>query len=46
MSGDRSDANTSYEKSVQIKVTNERLAKLEQMYEELSLLEAKTKKKK
>jgi hypothetical protein len=35
--------NTSIDRSMQLKITNERLAKLEKMYEELSILEARAK---
>lgn len=35
--------NTTMDRSMQLKITNERLAKLEKMYEELSMLEARAK---
>ena len=41
----QSAASTALNRSTQMRVTNERLAKLEQMYEELSLLEAKADKR-
>jgi hypothetical protein len=41
--GNSSVMNTSLDRITQLKVTNDRLAKLEKMYEELSMLEAKAK---
>ena len=40
-----SDFNTTQERSIQLKQTNDRLAKLERMYEELTQLEARAKSK-